>query len=119
MRKFKLIIFCVIIAIGCSATSCSSITYPSPEEVMSKINTGEALDEADYETMVDYINDFCDEADYSDGSYEAGREAGERYPYFLTFTMTLANAVDNIPDKVGDKQEATAAVKRMMKVMGR
>ncbi|MDE6028088.1 MAG: hypothetical protein K2G23_08460 [Muribaculaceae bacterium] len=62
MKKIKLLCLCIIMAMGCTFTSCSGIGNPEPEEVMTKINSGEDLDEADYATMVDYINDFCDEA---------------------------------------------------------
>ena len=119
MKKIKLLCLCLLMVMGCTITSCSSIVNPDPEEVMEKINSGEALDEADYATMVDYINDFCDEADASDGSYEAGQEAVERYPYFMAFGLTLANAVETTPDEIGDKAEAKNAVNRLMNVMNR
>ncbi len=119
MKRFKLFVISMLFLTGCILSYCSGITNPTPDEVMSKINSGQTLDEDDYATMIDYIQEFCAEGESSDGSYESGRAAGEKYPYFMAFGMTLGHALDNNSDQIKDKEVATKTMQRLMNALGR
>ncbi len=119
MKKFFSLMFALVIASCAICTSCSGIGDPDPEEVMQKINSGEKLDEGDYNTMIDYINDFCDEGEYSDGSYESGYELGQQYPYFMAFGLRLEQAVNSHSDELENPSAARKAVSRLQRALGR
>lgn len=56
---------------------------------MSKITAREELEIADYETMLDYIEEFVEVGEDSPNDYESGQEVARAYPYFLRFYNTL------------------------------
>lgn len=93
LTKFLLtMLLTSLLAVGLYA--CSSA--PTPDEVVEKINAGQQLDESDYQTMLDYLEDFVEAGEASANSYGSGREVGSKYPYFMVFAMHLDNAPASI-----------------------
>lgn len=86
---------------------------PSPQEVMNKINSGDQLEEADYYVMLDYLEDFVEMGEMSDGSYEEGQRAGRKYPYFMQF----ATALDNAPSDIRQDEDYQDIMTRFIIVM--
>ncbi|MDE7431585.1 MAG: hypothetical protein K2N34_06705 [Lachnospiraceae bacterium] len=66
---------CLSIMVGCSG-----IGQPSPEEVMDKINSREKLEMEDYETILDYVEEFVEVGEASPNNYESGQEVARAYP---------------------------------------
>lgn len=90
---------------------------PSAEELNRKLESGDALERADYEAMAEYVSDVCTDLmrlmddDIVDPNYSADRVAAlenveATYPYFITFGRALYHA----PDK--------ALAKEVMKDIG-
>ncbi len=77
---------CLGILVACSGTA---LTQPSPDEVMNKITSRQKLEMADYETMLDYVEEFVEVGEDSPNDYESGQEVARAYPYFLRFYNTL------------------------------
>ncbi len=114
----KLVKFFKVTAIACATLfviSCSQMAQPSADEVMAKMQSGENLEVADYNTMLDYLEVFCDAGEMSDSDYESGRMIGEQYPYFMSFTMAL----DNAPQEVRNEERFSDIQKRFMNLMSR
>ncbi len=82
---------------------------------MEKIDSSEQLEITDYETMLDYIEEFVEMGERSDGSYESGQEAARRYPYFMTF----ANQMEYAPDEVQNSQHFQDVMIRYVIMMSR
>lgn len=72
--------------------SSSATSLPDPDEVMTKINTGAQLSDADYQLMLLYLEEVVEEGEASDHSYESGQETAGRYPYFMSFANELNSA---------------------------
>lgn len=80
----------LVILVSVFTLSCSNAKGGlSADDVIAKINNGEKLESADYETMLDYLVDFCDTGEMTANDYESGRSVGEEYPYFMTFCSCI------------------------------
>lgn len=80
---------------------------------MQKINSGETLEEGDYYTMLDYMEDFVEDGEASDGSYEAGQELGQEYPYIMVFAIKL----DNVPEEISTDPRYEDVCERFLRIM--
>lgn len=105
----------LIIALFASCMFACGLTQPTPDDVAEKILNGETLESDDYATMQDYLNNFCDEGEDSDNTYEAAQEVARKYPYFMTFALKLENA----PSDVKDDLDISNTLNRFMLLMNR
>ncbi len=80
----------------CVMAACSGVTQPSPQDVAVKIQTGEKLEESDYETMLDYLKEFVEVGEESPNDYESGQAVAREYPYFMKFADKVVYAPANI-----------------------
>lgn len=115
MNISKLFKFAMVTLVAFLAISCSGITQPSADEVMDKINNSEQLEAADYETILDYLEEFCDDGETRDNTYEEGQALGTEHPYFLPFALVL----DNAPQEVKDEPRYKEITKRFLVLMNR
>ncbi len=97
MRKTVKSIMAVAASLFIGAmVACSGVGQPSPQDVAEKIETGEKLEEADYETMLDYLEEFVEVGEDSPNDYESGQAVAREYPYFLKFADKVVYAPANI-----------------------
>lgn len=100
-------------AVAVTFMSCS-LTLPSADDVYAKIMSGESLDDEDYESMIEYLDEFCDAGEDSPNTYEAGQEIGDEYPYFITFAIALDSAPESIKDS-DDYKEVTERFAKLVR----
>ncbi len=112
-KIFLLLAAGLVVCIG--ALSSCGISAPSPEEVMEKITANDKLEVADYQTMLDYLEDFVDAGEASENSYEAGQQVAQEYPYFMAF----ANKLDQAPDELTQEMAYKDVMKRFILLMSR
>ncbi len=98
---------------GCNDSKTSE--RPTPDEVMNKISNRTTLEVADYETILDYLDDFIEDGENSDGSSEAGAELGKSYPYFIYFAFSL----DDAPAEVQESEQYKDVALRFKKLMNK
>lgn len=102
MRKLtKMIVAFAFAACVGAVVACSSLSQPSPEEVVEKIQSGQKLENADFETMLDYLEEFVEVGEMLPNDYESGQEIAREYPYFLQFATKVVDAPEEI--KNGDR----------------
>lgn len=111
-KSIKLIMaFAISVTLGI-LTSCSQ---PSADEVVYKINSGEQLEMPDYETMLDYLEEFVEVGENSPNDYESGQELGRMYPYFMQFAFKL----DDAPQEMKDSDRYNNICRRFSTLMRR
>ena len=116
MRKLtKMIMALAISACMGALVACSSLSQPSPNEVIEKIQSGEKLENADYETMLDYLEEFVEVGEASPNDYESGQEIAREYPYFLQF----ANNVVSAPKEIKNGSRYNNIMRRYILLMNR
>ncbi|MBD5287259.1 MAG: hypothetical protein HDR47_00825 [Bacteroides sp.] len=97
MRKLSKMIMALAISASMGLiVSCSDFSQPSPDEVVEKIQAGKQLEDVDYETMLDYLEEFVEVGEASPKDYEAGQELAREYPYFLQFANKVVYAPEDI-----------------------
>ena len=111
----KKLIYLFVITIAAIAITACSDGLPSPSEVSNKIDNGQQLDIADYHTMVDYLEKFCDAGEESSNNYESGAELAREYPYFMKFALQL----DNPPVEIKNSSEYQNVRQRFFSLMQR
>lgn len=116
MKISRIIRTSLVILVSVFTLSCSNAKGgPSADDVIAKINNGEKLESADYETMLDYLVDFCDTGEMTANDYESGRSVGEEYPYFMTFAVAL----DDAPQDIKESERYSKTVNRFVRLMNR
>lgn len=102
------IMFLIAFAVSCTQ-------QPSADEVMGKIRNGETLESADYETILDYIEEFCNVGEAMDKTSENGRLLGQEYPYFFTFALYM----DKAPQEIREQERFSEIKTRFLNLMDR
>lgn len=114
-KSIKLIMaFAISVTFGILA-SCSSNYQPSADEVVYKIKSGEQLEMPDYETMLDYLEEFVEVGEDSPNDYESGQELGRMFPYFMQFAFKL----DDAPQEMKDSDRYNNICRRFSILMSR
>ena len=112
MKRIKNLLTAIMLSMFMGVMiSCSG--KPSPDDVMSKINSHEQLETADYETMLDYLEEFIELGEENPYDYEAGQEASKQYPYFMTFIVNL----DNAPSEVKSSEQYKDVTRRFSRLI--
>lgn len=95
--------------------SCSGTHQPSVNEVCVKVNNGDQLETADYEVMLDYLEEFVEVGEASTNDYESGQEVARQFPYFMQF----AGKLDNAPSEIKNSERYRDISSRFAILMNR
>lgn len=93
MKKI-VITLCTVLVL--TALAACNMFGPSPDEVRQKIENSETLTREDYNTIIDYLDDFTDAQAKAGDSSEAWTKVNEDYPLWMTFAFSLAMAPRDI-----------------------
>lgn len=116
MKKLtKMIVALAISVFLGTLASCSGISQPSADEVAVKIQSGEKLETVDYETMLDYLEEFVEVGENSPNDYESGQEIAREYPLFLQF----ANNIIDAPEDIKNSDRYNNVMRRYIILMNR